>query len=162
MAHTATIQLMTPLPITIATLTPKPVANLVLKLKMPISKSIKANNNINKNLEFPAFAQSRVKVNNAKITVKLLSRLNIGVSVGISTPCFRRDAKLAEDYAREFYLIDCQSGIFSCNNYNIYLREWPKKCSKGDSISMQLIDKTLFMFYNGKYVAQITAPNFEY
>ena len=116
-------------------------------------ESVLSNLNQSKNLEFPAFGQSRFKINNGKFKVKLRNKIQIGVSIGISTICCRRDAKMSEDYSREFYMIDCSNGIFSCNFYNIYLQNWPSKTNKDDVIELLVAADTLYMSINDKYVA---------
>lgn len=116
-------------------------------------ESVLSNPNHSRNLEYPAFGQSRTKINNAKFTVKLRTKIWIGVSIGISTMCHRRDAKLSEDFSREFYMIDCSNGIFSCNHFNVYLKEWPHKINKDDLIQMQLLGDVLYMSVNDKHVA---------
>ena len=125
----------------------------------PKDESIVSNDMVTNHM-YPCYGQSKEKVNNAKFIVKLECKQNVGVSIGVSSMCLRKDAKTHKDYAREFYMIDCMNGIFICNSYHLYLASWPKKFAKGDKISLEMSGDKLSFHHNDHHLGTISSQSF--
>ena len=80
--------------------------------------------------------------------------------IGIATRCLNKEAKCPEQYAHEYYLLDCKKKTFSCNTYSTAYKDWSRKIKKGDTLVFWMLNSTFYFMHNDKELVKISCPRF--
>ena len=98
--------------------------------------------------------------------VEIKGKPSLDTYIGVTSVCLRKNALVHSTYAREFYFLNINSGVFLTNTSNVYVNKWPKSFLKNDHLRFSIFEDKLYISLSNKGslkpLAVYSQPNFKF